>query len=104
MVAQQRGTDEPAGSESGAPGRSSHLGMLMFLTACGIGLGLLTAPAAGRQTRKRLRKGLSSLGSEVADRWGDAHERFDDLREAAGALMGAVVVTMAVRMQGRVCR
>lgn len=83
MVAQQRSKDEPVGSDSEANrGFGTGIGTLMFMTACGIGLGLLTAPEAGRQTRKRLRKGLNTLGSEVVDRWGDVHDRFDDAREA----------------------
>jgi len=84
MVGQQSTTDETAeaGSQSGDRGRAPGIGTLFFLTACGVGLGMLTAPATGQQTRKRLRKGLATLGDEVVDRWGEVQNRLDEAREA----------------------
>jgi hypothetical protein len=82
MKRQQRGMDEPAGSDSVDRERGPGIGTLLLVTACGIGLGMLTAPAAGRQTRRRLGRQLATIGGEVAERWGEVHERFDGIKAA----------------------
>jgi hypothetical protein len=91
MKRQQRRMDEPAGSDSVDRDRGPGIGSLLFVTACGIGLGMLTAPAAGRQTRRRLGRQLATIGGEVAERWGEVHERFDGIK-AAGARAGRKVL------------
>ena len=81
MVTQRR-MDEPNGSDSEGRVRGPGIGTLLFTTACGIGLGLLTAPETGRQTRRRLRKRLATMGGEMIDRWGEVQDRFGEVREA----------------------
>lgn len=83
MAGEQREMNEPTGSTGDRGlGIGPGIGTALLMTACGIGLGMLTAPDAGRQTRKRLRKGLSTLGGEVADRWEDMHDRYGEMRTA----------------------
>jgi gas vesicle protein len=81
MVGHNRSHDESADSSSNESGRSIGLGTLAFVAACGLGIGLLTAPETGTKVRKRLRKRLAAVGSEVVDRWDDVHDRFDEARK-----------------------
>ena len=66
--------------------------MLKFLTGlgCGIGLGLLIAPAAGSDTREQLMDTLEDRGLPVRDSVEQlkraGQERLSDLRDRAGDL------------------
>lgn len=81
MVGHNQNHNESDDSSSNENGRSIGLGTLAFVAACGLGIGLLTAPETGAKVRKRLRKRLAAVGSEVADRWDDVQDRFDEVRK-----------------------
>lgn len=68
MITQQRGVDDQNDSWSAArSGRESHGGSLLLATLLGLGIGLLTAPQPGSQTRKLLLKRLASLSEDVGE-------------------------------------
>lgn len=81
MTRHQRRFDDSADWSAARRRSGSSASSLILATAIGVGIGLLAAPQPGVKTRKRLRKQLAALSSELGEGLGEAQELSGKARE-----------------------
>lgn len=60
----------------------NFIGISLFLLLIGVGTGILLAPASGKRTRKKLKKGWKNISDDFSDLTLTSKEVYNDVKDS----------------------